>query len=161
MKRHSSAASLALAVLAVLGLAGPAAAGDQVPFNGRLEGDVTNIPLAPPFASVLVEGTGKATHLGRFTVEIPHVVDRSDGTGVGSFTFTAANGDTLTADFTGQAMPTATPGVLYIVGDRDHHGRHGPVRRRHRELRRRAPVRHRRRHDHRPFDGTISNRRGR
>ena len=50
MKRHSSAASLALAVLAVLGLAGPAAAGDQVPFKGRLEGDVTVTPLAPPFA---------------------------------------------------------------------------------------------------------------
>ncbi len=28
--------------------------------------------------------------------------------------FTAANGDSLTATFTGQASPTATPGVLTI-----------------------------------------------
>src|SRR3954453_8187749 len=65
MKFRSSAASLALAVVAVLGLAGPVAAGDQVPFHGRLEGDVTNIPLPPPLASVLEEGTGRASHLGR------------------------------------------------------------------------------------------------
>jgi hypothetical protein len=36
MKRHSSTASLALAVLAILGLAGPSAAGEQVPFKGSL-----------------------------------------------------------------------------------------------------------------------------
>src|SRR6202040_176766 len=41
MKRYSFAASLALAVVVVLGLAGPAAAGDQVPFKGYLDGDVT------------------------------------------------------------------------------------------------------------------------
>ncbi len=35
-------------------------------------------------------------------------------TATGSYEFTAANGDTLTADFTGQAS-LATPGVLSIV----------------------------------------------
>ena len=35
-------------------------------------------------------------------------------TGIGSFSFTAANGDILTADFTSKASPT-TPGVLSIV----------------------------------------------
>ena len=49
MKRYSSAASLALAGLAVLGLAGPVAAGEQVPFKGSLEGEVTVTPLTPPF----------------------------------------------------------------------------------------------------------------
>ena len=38
MKRHSFAASLALAALAVMWLAGPVAAGEQVPFKGSLEG---------------------------------------------------------------------------------------------------------------------------
>src|SRR5205807_4723424 len=103
----------ALAALAVLGLAGPVAAGEQVPFKGSLEGDVTITPLAPPFVSVLVEATGQATHLGKFTLDIPHVVNRANRTAVGSYEFTAANGDTLTADFTGTATPTATPGVLY------------------------------------------------
>jgi hypothetical protein len=114
MKRHSYVASLVLAVVAVMGLAGPAAAGEQVPFKGSLEGVVTITPLAPPFVSVLVEATGEATHLGKFTLEIPHVVNRANSTAIGSYQFTAANGDTVFADFTGQATPTTTPGVLHI-----------------------------------------------
>jgi hypothetical protein len=114
MKRYSSAAGLALATLVVLGLAGPVAAGEKVPFKGRLEGDVTITPLAPPLLSVLVEATGKATHLGKFTLEIPHVVNAAMGTAAGSYEFTAANGDKVYAEFTGIATPTATPGVLYI-----------------------------------------------
>jgi hypothetical protein len=114
MKRYSSAAGLALAIVAALGLAGPVAAGEHVPFKGSLEGVVTITPLTPPFVAVLVEATGNATHLGEFTLEIPHVVNRANGTAIGFYRFVAANGDTLTADFTGQAMPTSTPGVLYI-----------------------------------------------
>jgi hypothetical protein len=106
--------ALALAAFAVLGQAGPVAAGEKVHFKGHLEGDVTITPLAPPFVSVLIEATGKATHLGKFTVEIPHVVNRANSTAIGSYHFTFANGATLTADFTGQATPSATPGVLYI-----------------------------------------------
>jgi hypothetical protein len=49
--------------------------------------------------------TGEATHLGRFTVEFPHIVDFATRTGEGTFTFAAANGDTLTAAFVGQAQP--------------------------------------------------------
>jgi len=114
MKRYSSPASLALAVVVVLGLSGPAAAGEQVPFKGRLEGDVTVTPLTPPLLQVDVEAIGKATHLGKFTLDIPHVVDPATRTAVGSYEFTAANGDKVYAEFTGIATPTATPGVLYI-----------------------------------------------
>jgi hypothetical protein len=114
MNRSSSAASLALAVLAVVGLAGPAPAGEQVPFKGSLEGDVTVTPLAPPVVAVDVEATGKATHLGKFTLDIPHVVNRATRTALGSYEFTAANGDKVYAEFTGIATPTAIPGVLYI-----------------------------------------------
>jgi hypothetical protein len=86
----------------------------QVPFKGSLEGVVTSTPLAPPFVSALVNATGNATQLGEFTLAIPHVVNRADRTAVGTYEFTAANGDTLSADFTGKATPTATPGILYI-----------------------------------------------
>ena len=113
MKRFCSAASLALAVVTVLGLAGPAAGGDQVPFRGTLEGDVTRTP-APPFVQVDIEATGTATQLGQFTLDVPHVVDPATRTAAGSYQFTAANGDTLYAEFTGQATPTEVPGVLYI-----------------------------------------------
>ena len=64
---------------------------------------------------MLVEAAGNATQLGQFALAIPHLVDRVARTAVGSYHFTAANGDTLSADFTGQSMPTATLGVLSIV----------------------------------------------
>jgi hypothetical protein len=115
MKRYSSAASLALAVVVVLGLTGPAAAGDQAPFKGCYEGDVTVTPLTPPFIKVVVDADGNATHLGQFTLDIPHKVNLSNSTAVGTYEFTAANGDMLLADFTGKATPTSTPGVVSIV----------------------------------------------
>ena len=111
MKRYSSAVSLVLAVLSVLGRAGPAAAQQQVPFKGSLEGTVTR-SLPPPPISVLVEGVGNATHLVRFTVDIPHLVIPPNGAGF--YHFVAADGDTLAAEFTGVSAPAA-PGFLYIV----------------------------------------------
>jgi hypothetical protein len=66
--------------------------------------------------SLLTEGTGNATHLGRFTVEIAHVVNTVARTLTGSYEFTAANGDTLIADVTGQFGPTLeNPRVLLSV----------------------------------------------
>ena len=98
------------AALAV-SLANPAAAADQVPFKGRLEGTVTVMPRVPPMASVLAEGTGNASHLGRFTWEFPHVVNQALRVGSGTYVFTAANGDTVTAEVTGTATLVA-PGIL-------------------------------------------------
>jgi hypothetical protein len=113
-----------LAVLAVLGLAGPVAAGEQVPFKGRFEGLalLTPAPTTPGFArtvSVSVDATGNATHLGRFALAIPHQVDFPTGfptnpaTSSGSYQFVAANGDTLSADFIGTV--TSVSGVLHAV----------------------------------------------
>jgi len=42
-------------------------------------------------------------------------VNRAKGTAVGTYQFVAANGDRLTASFSGQATPTLAPGVLAIV----------------------------------------------
>ena len=84
------------------------------PFKGTLEGTVTISPLEPPLSeNVFIAGTGNATHLGRFTVEIPHLVNFATAIGQGTFTFTAANGDQLTAHFTG-AADTSTP-IFAIV----------------------------------------------
>ena len=115
MKRRSLAAGLALAALVVLGLAGPVAAGDQVPFKGSLDGVATVTPRTPPFVFINIEGSGHATQLGHFEVSIPHVTNRSNGTAVGTYVFTAANGDTLTADFTSQVTPTGVPGVVSVA----------------------------------------------
>jgi hypothetical protein len=113
MKRHSSAASLVLAVLAVLGLAGPVAAGEQVPFRGRLEG-VFTVTLDFPLLAVNVEATGNATHLGRFTLAIPHVVNVLTRSVIGSYHFIAANGDELFADHSTQ-VTVVPPGLRFAV----------------------------------------------
>ena len=74
-----------------------------VPLKGTLEGTVSVTPLAPPFVSVVITAGGSATALGRFTLQVPHTVNFATATGNGTFTFTAANGDRLTASFTGLA----------------------------------------------------------
>ena len=116
MKRYSLAAGLALAVTVVLGLVGPVAAGEQVPFKGTLEGSFTVIPVPPPSINRLLEATGHATQLGDFTYDFPHSVDRSvtPPTGVGISTFTAANGDQVFAFMSGQAT-LVMPGLLLGV----------------------------------------------
>ena len=114
MKRYSFAASLGLALVVVLGLTGPAAAQEQVPFKGSLQGVVTITPLNPPVLSVLVKAAGNATHLGHYTLTYQVVVDFTFSATV-TAQFTAANGDQLFAVGTGQGTPTATPGVFDIV----------------------------------------------
>src|SRR5262249_45473073 len=106
MKRYRSAAGIALAVLAVLGHAGPALAQQQVPFKGSLEGVVTVTPQ-PPYVSVLVKATGNGTQLGQFALASPHLVNRANMTATGTYQFVAANGDTLTASFNRSHCPNA------------------------------------------------------
>jgi hypothetical protein len=114
MKRFASTFGVALALITVFAMARSVAASEQVPFKGSLEGDVSHTPQ-PPLDFVLVEGEGNAAHLGKFTFSFPHVVNTTTRTATGTYEFTAANGDTLTADVVGRAMPTGTPGVLAIV----------------------------------------------
>ena len=115
MKCHRFAASFALAVLTVLGFADLAAAGESVLFEGALNGVVTHTSVDAQTDFVVVDASGTSTQLGKFTVTAPHFVNTTTRTAAGFYEFTAANGDTLTAQFTGQASPTATPGVIFIV----------------------------------------------
>ena len=118
MTRVNSIARLTLPLLALLALAAPAAAEGQrkqVPFRGRMEGLATVTPLTGPFVAVDIEESGNATQLGRFEVSSSNVTNRADRTAVGTFEFTAANGDTLTADFTERFAPTDVPGVFSDV----------------------------------------------
>ena len=105
--------AIVIAAGLLLCLAGPVSAGDHVPFQGTLSGSVTVTPLTPPIASVEIDGTGVAAQLGRFTLEVPHVVNQATRVATGTYEFTAANGDILTASFSGQATLVA-PGVLTV-----------------------------------------------
>lgn len=117
---RASLAAVAGVLVALTSVAAPmasgAAASTAVPFVGAFRGTETNT-VAPPFETVDSVGhwTGVATHLGWFKVESPHTVALKDMTATGTFEFTAANGDTLTADFYGQAASTGNPNVLSIV----------------------------------------------
>lgn len=104
MKRYSSATSLALVVLVVLGLAGPVVAQQQVPFRGRYQGSFTSTPIpGTPTALVVARGIGQATHLGRFGFDFPLRVNLATQTGSGTYTFTAANGDRVFAAVVAQS----------------------------------------------------------
>jgi len=79
----------------------------EVPMKGRLDGTVVVTPVAPPFFNVVITAGGEATHLGRFSLLVPHLVNFATAVGEGDYTFTAANGDVLTAHFTGTADTSA------------------------------------------------------
>jgi len=119
MLRHCCATRLALALAAILGCVGAAAASDQVPFKGRLIGEVKITPIIDPDFDVHVDisGAGNATLLGQFSVSVPHDVDRrpppKPSVAEGTYEFTAANGDRVYAEFKGEA--TLVAGVLHIV----------------------------------------------
>jgi len=114
MKFARLAAPLAFALFALLGLAGPVVAAEQVPFSGELQGDVARSG-APPIVSVEVTATGRATVIGRCSITIPHTVNVVTRTAQGTYQFIAANGDTLTGTFVGHSTLTETAGVLLIV----------------------------------------------
>jgi hypothetical protein len=84
----------------------------ETPFKGSLEGTVAFAVVGPTLAHVTISASGVSTHLGQFTVEVPHDVDLSIAVGKGIYTFTAANGDRLVASFTGTA-DTSTP--IFVI----------------------------------------------
>jgi hypothetical protein len=115
MKRHSFAAALALAVVAVLGLAGITVAGEQVPFKGSLKGDEEML-VPPPSAVFHGIGGGQATQLGLFTYDFLATIEfvPPPPTGEGILTLTAANGDTVVATTSGSSQ-VIIPGELVLI----------------------------------------------
>ena len=107
--------ALLAGALVLVALAGPASASDRVPFRGSLAGTATVTPLKPPIVAVRNEATGTATHLGRFTLEAPHTVNKATLTAVGTYLITAANGDTITANLAGTATMVNPPNVISIT----------------------------------------------
>jgi hypothetical protein len=73
------------------------------------------ISVNPPILSVRTSGSGKATHLGKYSFGMEHEVNLVNQAATGSIEFTAANGDRLYATFTGQGFSTPIPGVLATV----------------------------------------------
>ena len=95
-------------------LAGRAAAEEQSPIKGSIQGvEIADVQF--PRLFVDGSGSGRATHLGRFTVTYEVEVDLLTHETFGSSLFTAANGDSLATDITGLGAPTENPDVVSVV----------------------------------------------
>jgi hypothetical protein len=93
--------------LLLVAASGPRAAAAELPFFGIYHGQAVSAGPTPNPAVIFVttEGEGRATQLGRFQMVSPHFSDLMTLEAWGTQQFTAANGDTLTADFEGQFVP--------------------------------------------------------
>lgn len=104
MIRTVKRTTLALVAFAALVLPMQALAGAQVPYRGSDSGTfVLGTHSCPAgFIPLDINGTGRATHVGRYAY---HAEECFDGVSAffGTFTITAANGDTLTATYSGTA----------------------------------------------------------
>lgn len=109
--RRSLQAAVIVCVLAITSVN----AGEFVPFKAAWSGitvaaDVSGFPIV----AVVASGGGQGTHLGQFTMVSPHLNNVLTFEVDGDQIFTAANGDTLTAHFTGVFTPNSD-GSLFSV----------------------------------------------
>jgi hypothetical protein len=95
-----------------------AAAGNQIPFNGTVSGQIP-ADLGPPVPgsdgcvfNFFVSNSGNGNQLGNFTGTSNFIPNVCNGSYTGSFRWVAANGDSISGPFFGQLIPTATPGVF-------------------------------------------------
>jgi hypothetical protein len=97
----------------------PASAGSQVPFRGAFSTEFVSVFVPPPpFPSlhISVTGQGNASHLGATSaVTDNQVVNLDDGSATATYTFTAANGDTVVLEMVFQT--TDIPGGVSFAGD--------------------------------------------
>ena len=110
-RRPLFVALLAAVAVSLASVAVSAAA--ETPFNGTVNAVETGT-VAFPTRFVDREGSGTATHLGRYTERVTMVINIPTLSSTGIATFTAANGDTLTTTVVGQATRTS-PTTLSIV----------------------------------------------
>jgi hypothetical protein len=105
--------SLLAAIALAAAISQPAMAQGPVPFRGTYESSEFQGGGTFPVFHQVLGGSGNATHLGRLTVEAQWDVNVLTGTAVGTFTLTAANGDTLAGTATGTSV--IVDGVAYIT----------------------------------------------
>ena len=109
---------LPVAAMILTAFAAPAAAKDQVPFKGFIQGYEIDTPQGgPPPTTLNVSGsaTGIGTHVGQFSFTYHLTVTLANGTATGSAQLIAANGDSIYSTVAGSSEPTATPGVASIT----------------------------------------------
>jgi hypothetical protein len=96
---------------------GAAVAGDEKTIKGSDSGQFVTTPLGFPFVLTQDFTTGHGTHVGKYTVVAQEIINLLTlEVTEGSFTITAANGDTIVGSYSGQAAPGDSPTVItYVV----------------------------------------------
>ena len=122
-----------------------------VPFNGSLEGQYGTPAGQFPLISESIVATGHATHLGHYRLDIAETVNLLQATATGTFTFTAANGDTLYGSYTGRAQLGPPVAILESASVLGGTGRFAGAE----ELHHQPPVRSVKRTTTGSFEGTI------
>ena len=110
--RHRRLIGLVAAFALSLASVAASAVAAETPFKGTVNAVETGQGF--PIRSLDREGTGTATYLGRYTEHVVMQINIPTMHSTGTATFTAANGDTLTANDVGQATRTS-PTTLSIV----------------------------------------------
>ena len=105
--------SLIAAIVLATAISPPAIAQELVPFKGTYDASENAAGGTFPVFVQVLGGSGHATQLGRFTIEAEWQVNVLTGTGVGTFTLTGANGDTLVGTANGTSV--IADGRAYIT----------------------------------------------
>jgi hypothetical protein len=122
MKSCTYRVSLALTLLALLGIAGPGRAQqlNLVPFKATftVSSQATPVPVNPPIVSLAVSGAGEADLIGQITVTAQSTLQLGvDGqplwASLNPAVFTAANGDAI---FGVVNRVVGAPGAFIITG---------------------------------------------
>ena len=130
--RHSLFVGLVAVFTVSLAIVAVSAMAAETPFKGTVSAVETGQTVFP-IRTITREGTGTATYLGRYTEHVTAQINVLTMHAIGSATFTAANGDTLSASDVGQATRTG-PTTLSIVEVYTITRRNGTLRRRNRQL---------------------------
>ncbi len=83
-----------------------------VPFKGRGTGEIVGVQPLPTGVLITANARGNATHLGNYS-RVENILLAPDGSFTGDVTFTAANGDQLTANIEGAFTGPATASGTY------------------------------------------------
>jgi hypothetical protein len=111
--RHPLLVGLVAAFAVSLASVTASAVAAETPFKGTVNAVETGTVVFP-IRTITRKGTGTATYLGRYTQHVTAVINVLTMHAIGSATFTAANGDTLSASDVGQATRIG-PTTLSIV----------------------------------------------
>jgi hypothetical protein len=93
--------------------------GSALPFTGTLQSTERVESEGAAGDDRHLDGTGNATHLGRFILSVDFTVTRATGNATGTATWTAANGDNIFASVVGHGdlvvFPTVTIAETHTI----------------------------------------------